>query len=401
MYATSKPAPKSVAKAVTVPATIDHNRIVIPVQLRLADGSMQSVRAWVDNGDPELSMSRELASVLGLNVSCGEKECSAPAPPEIVIDGMSFPLSEVKEAKVPLRPVTAATVLAQGMNAQINIPSTILRHYDVLVDFPESKVSIGTPGSIHFRGPSAKVQVNSGNGLIQVPSQIEGKKYSLSLDLGASISFLSDDLFSKLATAHSDWPQMTGAVGSANMWGLDEETKWRVMRLDRVQFGPLFLTNVPFVSIPTDMMDFFQKRAGMPIAGLIGSEVLTNYRVGFDYAHSTVYFDIGRLFNFPDFDVVGVVLRPEDDGRFTILGVANFDGRPSVEGVQEGDHLVAVNGIPVHGMTMGQIWSLLGGTPGQEKKLTVERDSKEFTITGKIQHFLAIAPDDTERKGKR
>ena len=89
---------------------------------------------------------------------------------------------------------------------------------------------------------------------------------------------------------------------------------------------------------------------GVPTVGLLGSNVLLNYRVGLDYAHSTVYFDIGRTYNFPDFDVIGLILRPEDDRRFTILGVADFDGKPSVpaggDGVQPGDHLVAVNDDP-------------------------------------------------------
>ena len=115
--------------------------------------------------------------------------------------------------------MTAASVLAPGMNVEINLPSSILRHYDVLIDFPGHKFSIGAPGTIHFRGPSGKVQINSENGLIQVPSQIENKKYNLALDIGSCISFLSEDLFDKLASAHPDWPHMTGAVGSANMWG--------------------------------------------------------------------------------------------------------------------------------------------------------------------------------------
>ncbi len=68
----------------------------------------------------------------------------------------------------------------------------------------------------------------------------------------------------------------------------------------------------------------------MPTAGLLGAQALLNYRVGIDYAHSTVYFDIGRIVQFPDFDVMGLILRPEDDGRFTILGVADFNGKPSV-----------------------------------------------------------------------
>ena len=388
-------------KSVTVPAAIDHNRIVINVDIALPDGSTKTIHAWVDNGNPDLEMSRRLATLLGLTVTCSDKECSAPAPSRIVVGGMAMPLSDVKQANVPLKP---ATVMAAGMDADINIPSSVLRHYDVLVDFPGHKFSIGLPGTIHFQGSSEKVQINPENGLIQVPSKLENKKYNLALDLGSSTSFLSDELFEKLATAHPDWPHMTGAVGSANMWGTEEETQWKVMRVDRVQYGPLFLTNVAAVALPKATVDFFQKRAGLPTAGLIGSNVLLNYRVGLDYARSMVYFDIGRMFNFPDFDVIGLVLRPEDDGQYTILGVADFEGKPSVpsgaDGVQPGDHLVAVNGIPVKGSTMGQIWSMLGGTPGQERILTIEHAGKEFTVTANVQHFLGEAPEEDKKKRK-
>ncbi len=392
------PAAASQPRVVTVPAVIDHNRVVIHAEVLLPGGSQQTFSAWVDNGNPDLYLSRRLATMLGLHVTCGDKECSSPPPREIMIGGMTIPLDGVKEAKIPLRPVNAAEVLALGMNAEINLPSSVLRHYDVLVDFPGHKFSIGTPGTIHFQGSSSKALINAQNGLIEVPSSIEKKKYSLGLDLGACISFLSDELFEKLATAHPDWPHMTGAVGSANIWGAEEETNWKVMRVDRVQHGPLFLTDVAVVGLPTPIMDIVEKRAGMPTAGIIGSNVLQNYRVGLDYAKSTVYFDIGRLFNFPDFDVIGVVLRPEDDGRYTILEIAQYEGKPSVNGVQEGDSLVAVNGIPVRGSTMGQVWSMLGGTPGQERQLTIERGGKTFTVAAKVQHFLAVAPDVEKKK---
>jgi hypothetical protein len=274
----------------------------------------------------------------------------------------------------------------------------------VLIDFPGHKFSIGLPGAIQFRGPSGKVQVNAENGLIQVPTQIENKKYNLALDIGASISFLSEEVFDKFAAAHPDWPHMTGAVGSANMWGLDEEPQWKLMRVDRVQYGPLFLANVVVVDFPKDRMDYFTKRAGIPTAGLLGTNALLNYRVGLDYAHSTVYFEFGRMFNFPDFDLIGLTLRPEDDGRFTILGVADFEGKPSVpqgaDGVQRGDRLVAVDGIPVLGSTMGQVWNMLRGTPGQERKLTIERGGHEFTVATTVQHFLGELPDEKEKKRK-
>ena len=390
----------SAAKVVTVPATIDHNRVIIRADLRLPDGSTQSVGAWVDNGNPELDLSRRVATLLGLAVKCGDRECSAPPPAEIVVGGMSIPLTAAKEAKVPLRPVNEAAVLAGGVKAEINIPSAILRHYDVLVDFVERRFSIGAPGAIHFRGSSAKVLVNGENGLMQVPSQIEGKKYNLALDVGSSISFLSGELFDKLAAAHSEWPRMSGAVGSANMWGAPEETKWQVMTVGRVQYGPLFLTDVPMVALAKTTLDFFETRAAMPTVGVIGSNALLNYRVGIDYAHTTVYFDLGRTYKFPDFDVVGLILRPEADGRFTILGVPDFEGQPSVEGVQAGDRLVAVDRLPVADSTMGQVWSMLGGTPGLEKKLTVERAGKELSVLVQVKHFLGEAPEVEKKKKK-
>jgi hypothetical protein len=409
-YAQDKPANKLATpepQSVTVPAAIDHNRIVINADVPLPNGSSERVHAWVDNGNPDLYISRRLATLLQLPVSCNEndKECSSPPPREIAINGMRIPLTDVKEAKIPLRSVTAASVLAAGMGVEITLPSSILRHYDVLIDFPEHKVSIGAPGTIAFRGQSAKVLVNTETGLIHVPSQIEKKKCNLALDLGSSISFLSEDSFDKLAAAHPDWPQMTGAVGSANMWGGNDEAKWKVMRLDRLQYGPLFLDNVVVVDFPKERMEFFEKRAGVTTAGILGSSALLNYRVGLDYARSTVYFEFGRNFNFPDFDVIGLTLRPEDDGRFTILGIADFEGQPSLpegpDGVQAGDHLIAVNGIPVGGSTMGQVWARLGGTPGQERKLTIEREGKQFTVVAKVQHFLGELPDEGERKKKK
>jgi len=327
--------------------------------------------------------------------------------------GGRIPGAGIKEAKILLQPDEAESRLAPGMTAEINIPSIVLRRYDVLIDFPGHKFSIGAQGTIQFLGSSAKVKIDANNGSIQVPSQIENKKYNLALDLGSCVSFLSNELFDRLQTAHPDWPHMTGAVGSANMWGIDGETSWTLMRVDRMQVGPLFLTEVAVVELPTTHVDFISEIANATTAGLIGANSLMNYRVGLDYAHSMVYFDIGRLFNFPEFDVVGLILRPEVDGRFTILGVADVVAKPvakadakisvpqEADGVLSGDQLIAVDDIPVRGETMGQVWAMLGGTPGQERRLTVERAGKRFVVSAQVEHFLGELTGESEKKKKK
>jgi hypothetical protein len=392
--------PAAPSSSATVPMTADHNRIVIDVSLALADGTSKRVRGWVDAGNPELWMSQAVAESLGLAVSCNGEICSAKPPKSIVIGDMTIPLTDVNEARIARNSATASTIFFAGMKAGINIPSTILRRYDVLIDFPDHKFTISRPGAIRFKGTSSKIQVTPGSGLIQIPSQIENKKYSFALDLGRSISLLSGEVFEKLAGAHPDWPHMTGAIGPANVGGTQDELTLKLMRLDRAQFGSLFLIDVPVAELSETKVAEFKSRAGSPSAGALGADVLQNYRVGLDYAHSLVYFDIGRTFKFPEFDVVGLILRPEDDGRFTIIGVANFDEKPSVLEVQAGDHFVAIDGIPTGNSTLGQVWTMLGGSPGQERQLTLERAGKQFTVIAKVQHFLGEAPEDDQSKKK-
>ena len=393
-------APTSQPKSVTVPVTLDQNRVVIDVDLPLPDGSIERVRGWVDSGNPDLYMSQRVAALMGLRVSCDGQICSgipksSGVSLEVVIDGMKISLPSMREIKVP----AGRPALAPGMSAEINIPSSVLRNYNVLFNFPDRKFTIGLPGSLKFNGVKSKMLVSASNGLIQIPSRIDNKNYDLGLNLGSSISFLSEELFEKLSNTHPNWPHMTGAVGPFNTGEASDEPERKLMRVDRMQYGPLFLTEVAVADFPKDRRTLFEQRAGIPTAGLLSAEALTNYRVGLDYAHSTVYFDIGRTVNFPDFDVVGLILRP-DDNRFTILAVADFDGKPSVPDVQAGDHLVAVNDIPVPDSTLGQVWSLLEGSPGQERKLTIERAGKYFIVVAKAQHFLGDAPGNGEVKGK-
>jgi hypothetical protein len=257
-------------------------------------------------------------------------------------------------------------------------------------------------GLIGLRGTKTKAEIDSTTGLIRIQSRIENKKCELGLDLGSSMSFLSKDLFDRLRAAHTDWPEMTGAVGPANVSGSSDELKQRLMRVDRLQFGSLFLVDVGVSDFPGERNSTPAAVAGSAAVGFLGSEALLNYRIGLDYAHSAVYFEIGRTFNFPDFDVIGITLRPDADGRFTVAGIADVHGEQSApsgaEGVQVGDFLLAVDDIPTAGSTLGQVWAMLGGEIGQQRRLTLERGGKRFVLLAKVQHFLGADNSSNNEK---
>jgi hypothetical protein len=348
------------------------------------------VRGWVDNGNPELEITDAFAQKLGLqfkgeaDVKPGDERL-VDAPRSLQIGGMTIPFDQIKEAKA----MVGRESIAPGSSAEINIPSTVLRNYDVQFDYPNRQFTIGPPGSISFTGTGTKAQINPQNGLVQIASKIDGADYTVSFDAGSSTSLLSADLLDKWLKAHPSWPHLTGAIGSANMWGADEEAKWQLLRIPSLNFGGSPLKNIVVASFPAKYMQWYQDRAGVPTIGLIGASAFVDSRVGIDYTHSTLYMQRTQTKRAPDMDVVGLTLRPEPDEKYTVIGVVDYNGKPAVADVKPGDTLVGVDGAPATGATMGQVWSLLGGTPGTTRTLTLEGDGKRFSVDATVRRFLA------------
>lgn len=382
-------APKEPSSA-TVPVTLDHNRIIIDVRFPLPDGSAKRVRAWVDNGNPEMWMTDDLAKNLGLAVSAegqkgnGVEVRTSPPPSTMIIGGVAIHPSDVKQTKV----IVGRDAIAPGMSAEINIPSTVLRHYEVAIDYLNREFTIAAPGTLHPKGASGKVTVNAENGLIQVPTKLAEGKYNLALDVGSSYSLVSETLVAQLGRAYPKWPRMTGAVGAANFWGTDDEAYRELLRIPMIEYGPVTLQDVGVASLPEESIEFFQKRAGMATAGLLGGNAFLNYRISIDYAHSTVYFEQTSKRRPPQMDVVGLVLRPEPDGRYTVVGVAEYQGKPAVSEVKPGDELAGIDQTKPKFGTMGQVWSLLSGSPGEVRTLMFRRGGESFTVKAVVRRFL-------------
>jgi len=374
------------SKPITVPITLDHNRVVIDVYLPLSDGTSKRVRALVNTGSSDLMMSQRIAALFG-PVTCDGQSCTATPPHEMLIGGMKFLLAGISSARTPAG--FPNDFMIPGMSPEITVPATILRNYDVLIDYANRQFTIGEPGSVTFRGTAVRAQTGS-LGLIQATSTIEGETHTWELDTGASISFIAGDLFAKWHVAHPTWPYMKGSVGPANMFGTPDEVDREVMQIPSLRLGSGTLGSVLVASYPPDLLQQLQDRVGKDAIGCVGGEALRNYRLGIDYTHAHVYLDPVGQAALAAVDVVGLTLRPETDGRFTIVAVPDVNGKPAVADVKAGDSLAGIDGAPATGATLGQVWSLLGGTPGQTRTLTLERDGKRFTVEAPVRRFLDV-----------
>ena len=351
----------SAQNTATVPVTLDHNRVIIDVRFRMPDGSTTRVRAWVNNGTQEMTITDHLAKKLRLSTTDG----TTPPPSEIRIGTLAIHPTQIKQTRV----VIAGSV-APGLSPEITLPAPLLRDYDLLVDYPNRELTIAAPGSMHFKGTAVK-SLSEGESL-QLPSEFAGKKQTLTLDLGSSITSIPAAIASKLEKNH---PHMTGAVAIANQWGSADETRSIVLRLPLLRVGGVSEKDVVVSSSTTD-------------TAILGANVLQAYRVGIDYQHATVYFDRTAATRLGEMDVVGLTLRPEVNEKYTVVSVADLGGKPAVSDVKPGDVLVKIDGIDADGGTMGQVWSLLTGSPGDIRELTLEREGKQLTVKATVRGFL-------------
>jgi len=380
----------------SVPMILDHNRMLVQAEFQQKDGDRLEARLWVDTGNPDFFMSEAFARKLGIDLTQskdkivnGQLEVQPPAG--VRIGGMPLNFEGVK-SYVMFGPVW----LFSAMHNDANLPSTVLKRYQVIYDYPKRELTLAEPGSLKPRGKRSSASINPETGIVQLDAVIDGENLSFALDNGASYSFVSDDLLEKLSKRHPEWLRITGAVGCANMWGWwpPQEATWPVMRLPELKWGSVTLKNIGVVGLPNvfgngkNVGDWYSQKTARRVDGFFGPNMFKAFRVEIDYANSAVYFEKDSDFDSNDMDIVGLTLRQQGDGSYQVIGIVSKDGKPVVDGVVPGDILVQVDGFKTTGATMGTVVDALRGKPGDVRTIELERNGKRFTVKATVKRLL-------------
>jgi len=376
--------------SVTVPFVLDHNRMLVEAEFQRNDGSWRKALLWVDTGNPEFLISDSFARDMGIEIDTGKAKQEITPPTNVRIGGLSINFNGVKSFVV-----TGIPWLFNTMHNDGNLPSTVLKNYHIIFDYPSGELTIAEPGILKPRGIRSPATINPVNGIIQMDAVIDGEKYSFALDNGASFSFVPDELVIQLSNRHPEWPNSNGAVGCANIWGWwpNEET-WPLLRIPEIQWGTLDIRNVvigglpPFFAGGTDIATRYSKKSLRPVNGFLGPNVFKEYRVEIVLADSALYFEKGDETDIHDMDIVGLTLKPLNDGRYEIIGITSKEGKPVVKGVEAGDILLQVGDLKTTGATMGTVIDALRGKPGDIRILKIERSGRPLSVEARVVRIL-------------
>jgi hypothetical protein len=384
-------------KSTTVPIILDHNRMLVDAEIQRKDGSWRKARLWIDSGSPDFFISESLARDLGIDLSEAENSTNTISnltiipPSGVRIGDMNLNFEDVN-SRVMFQPFW----LFSTMRCDGNLPSTVLKQYHIVFDYPKRQLTIAAPNSLKPRGIPCTAIINPNTGIVQINAFIDGDSLSFALDNGASYSFISEERLKKYLEANPDLSHIIGTLGCANMWGWwpPDEQSFHVIRLPEINWGQIRLNNVGIVGVPKfspegpTLGTWYSKKTARPVDGFLGTNAFKAYRIEIDYANSIVYFEKDAEIDTNDMDMVGLSVRQLADSSYQIIGIAKKDNKPAVEGVESGDILISIGDFKTKGATMGTVIDALRGKPGELRSLFIERRCKQIRINAKVIHFL-------------
>ncbi len=153
-------------------------------------------------------------------------------------------------------------------------------------------------------------------------------------------------------------------------YGLGGKTSRVALRASTLSIGPFQLER-PFVGITND-----PARADQKAAGLIGMEVLSRFKVTFDYSRSRMYLKPGpRLAQAFVYDASGLALRARRPSFSPYVSRVTECSPAQEAGLQPGDLLLELDGRSTAGLSLEVIRQVLKD-PAKSHTLTLSRSGK-------------------------
>ena len=372
--------------AAAAPFVLDHNRIMVEVELVRADGSLRPATAWVDTGTQFLTVTGPLAEDLGLELTRetdgdGRTVVTASTPRGLRLAGVPLSLDGVAVR------AQGNTVVWPAIHADATLPAAVFRGRRVVFDYPSRRIVLPAEDAPRPEGTAIPCRVNPETGLIQIQAEADGRLVRLGVDTGSAGTWVSRTVVEEWLARHPEWPRATGAAGSANFFGFPSEAEGVLVRLPALGLGTLRAHDVAVLGQRPGMFEWYSTKSAGTVDGFIGANVLRGYRIEIDSPRAMTTWLPGPPPPAGDLDIVGLTLRPLSAGGFIVAGVVTRNGASVVPGVEPGDRLRRVDGLDADTARMGEVIEALRGEPGARRTLVVDRDGTSLTVEAGVERL--------------
>lgn len=255
----------------------------------------------------------------------------------------------------------------------------VFERFGVRVDYRAKTLTLRPRADYKHIGGGVPLRMTFADDMPLVEAGFEGQRGDFAIDTGNGGSMLVQHVWAErvgLAKRLKSGIEMVsyGAGGASRNWA---------SRVDHFGIAGQDLRH-QVARYAEDKHGSFSSRTE---AGNIGSDVLAQFTLDFDYAAKQVWFEPSPGWSPPPFDRSGVRAYKERADAFTVVLVGERTPA-ALAGVQKGDDIIAIDGKPAAQLSGDEWFRKITQAPGTALKLTLRRDGAERFVTLTLRELL-------------
>jgi len=374
-------------KSLSLPVTLFDHVIYLPVSINGGAG-----RDFVlDTGASDLTaIDQETAAFLGLEMRRGDtlRGAGSEDVQSNWLSGVSLTVAGLQITGLPVMTIPLRRMEPYwGKVKEGLLGGNVLARVVTEIDYENSRVTFHEVGTFQAedRGLIIPLEIVQNTPLVRAKlkgaADDPGAEGLFMLDTGVRQSFINTPFTARnglIAKSPATVENITG-------FGISGQVKGIVGRVAAIELGP-FVLERPVVELCTEKEGV---SASADFDGIIGADILSRFRVIFDYGSRRLFLEKNSRFSLPfEYDTSGVyvIATGKRNVPFQIENVVS--GSPAADAcLRRGDRLVAVNGQPASAFTLESLKRLFR-EENQSIKLEIERGAKTLSVTLRLRRLI-------------
>jgi hypothetical protein len=375
----------------TTPKPTTRSSVVIPFELvtrhilvKVRINNSRPLSFVLDTGDQVGIVDTEVAKELGLKLR-GQVQIGGAGGgtlPGSIVDEATWSLPGLEGFSQPIRLAIPLGKMEARFGHDFDgiIGAEFIKQFVIEVDYPGRAIRLYDKNQFSYSGSGESIPIQldrQGHPIIDAevtPLAGEPIKGKFVLDLGAGGALA---LTAPLVVEHDLLNSQSKTIKAIGLGGAGGQSSGRIGRVAELKIGKYKIAS-PLTIFSEDKAGAFSSST---LAGNIGQQIASRFKVFLDYEHNRIIFEPAATFSDP-FDRAHSGLALASEGRdYTIFRITDvLENSPASEaGLQKDDLIIKVNDKPAADLTITKLGELFEKpTP---YKITVKRGNQTLQVT--------------------
>jgi hypothetical protein len=257
----------------------------------------------------------------------------------------------------------------------------LFRRVVVKHDYVHKVLTFASPEKFNYRGAGVIVPFDLPRQIPVVDAELDGIRGKFGVDTGARSSLL---LYTPYVEQNHLREKYSAHLEGVTGWGLGGPVRSLLARGKELRIGNVVVHDL-VVRLSTQKQGLTTSSA---MAGLIGPDVLSQFDVTFDYERSRIIFEKNSQYGRRDsYDRAGLWMGQRSEHFIAIDVIAG--GPAAVAGVQQGDIILAIDGVDTAKLILPDVREKIRREPvGNRVTLLLDSAGKRHSVVLKLRDLV-------------